>query len=106
MVLRDGYPSAIRRQAAFSEAMYDGSSQVEGMVCVHVKDFQEAEEMMARGYVAMLEDASCQVLKESDPGAGRCYFGEAESGNLIGRWQIRPLLWDRIFRRPGCGSGN
>lgn len=69
LVLETGYPSAIRRQAAFSEAMYDGSSQVEGMVCVHVKDFQEAEEMMARGYVAMLEDTGCQVLKEVRPWA-------------------------------------
>lgn len=34
LVLESGYPSAIRRCVAFSEAVYDGTSEVEGITCI------------------------------------------------------------------------
>ena len=34
LVLETGFPSAIRRHGAFSEAVYDGVTEVEGTVCV------------------------------------------------------------------------
>ena len=69
MVLETGYPSAIRRQAAFSEAVYDGTSQVEGTVCVRVKDFGEAKKVLKEGDVPLMVDPDCQVLKEVRPWA-------------------------------------
>ena len=67
MVLETGYPSAIRRQVAFSEAVYDGTSQVEGTVCVRVKDFGEAKKVLKEGDVPLMVDPDCQVLKEVRP---------------------------------------
>lgn len=69
MVLETGYPSAIRRQVAFSEAVYDGTSQVEGTVCVRVKDFGEAKKVLKEGDVPLMVDPDCQVLKEVRPWA-------------------------------------
>ena len=69
MVLETGYLSAIRRQVAFSEAVYDGTSQVEGTVCVRVKDFGEAKKVLKEGDVPLMVDPDCQVLKEVRPWA-------------------------------------
>ena len=69
MVLETGYRSAIRRQVAFSEAVYDGTSQVEGTVCVRVKDFGEAKKVLKEGDVPLMVDPDCQVLKEVRPWA-------------------------------------
>ena len=69
MVLETGYPSAIRRQVAFSEAVYDGTRQVEGTVCVRVKDFGEAKKVLKEGDVPLMVDPDCQVLKEVRPWA-------------------------------------
>ena len=60
-------PSAIRRAAAFSEAVYDGEAQVEDMHCTLCKSFAEAQAVMDRGDVAMLVDPLCDILGEVRP---------------------------------------
>ena len=40
LVLETGFPSAIRRHVAFSEAVYDGVTEVEGTVCVKASGVQ------------------------------------------------------------------
>ncbi len=67
LVLETERPSAIRRCAAFSEAVYDGVSQVEDRICRLAGNFREAKKIMDRGEAAMLVDPECRVLKEARP---------------------------------------
>lgn len=69
LVLEHEYPSAIRRHVAFSEAVYDGTSEVEGVCCVNVMNYEEALRVLAEGNVALLADPRCEVLKEVRPWA-------------------------------------
>lgn len=67
LVLETEMPSAIRRYAAFSEAVYDGVSRVEDKTCRLAGNFREARKIMETGEAAMLVDPDCQVLKEARP---------------------------------------
>lgn len=67
LVLETERPSAIRRCAAFSEAVYDGVSQVEDRICRLAGNFREAKKIMDRGEAAMLVDPECRVLEEARP---------------------------------------
>lgn len=69
LALETGVPSAIRRKAAFCEAVYDGVSEVEGVVCKKASKFSEAMELMEEGVVPLLIDGDCEVLKEVRPWA-------------------------------------
>ncbi len=69
LALETGYPTAIRRHVAFSEAVYDGTSEVEGMMCVRVKDLAQARKIMEEGDVPLMVDPDCAVLKEVRPWA-------------------------------------
>ena len=42
IILETDRPSAIRRLVAFSQAVYDGETEVEGMVCKRVESAEEA----------------------------------------------------------------
>ncbi|MGN0335300.1 MAG: selenium-dependent molybdenum cofactor biosynthesis protein YqeB [Lachnospiraceae bacterium] len=67
LVLETEAPSAIRRNVAFSEAVYEGSWQVEDMVCELAHSAGEAKEIMDRGRPAMLVDPAGICLKEVKP---------------------------------------
>ena len=67
LILETGFPSAIRRCVAFSEAVYDGSSEVEGVTCVKVSSYEEACSMMEQGVVPVMIDEQCQVLDKVRP---------------------------------------
>lgn len=69
LVLETGFPSAIRRCVAFSEAVYDGTSQVEGVTCVKAPDFDGARRIIEQGGVPMMIDDKCQVLEQVRPWA-------------------------------------
>ena len=43
LALESERPSAIRRKAAFSEAVYDGTAEVEGVKAVRISDAARAE---------------------------------------------------------------
>lgn len=60
-VMECAQPSAIRRQAALSEAVYDGTAAVEGVTCRRIADVSEAEAVWQSGEVPLLvdEEASC-----------------------------------------------
>lgn len=68
-VLETGYPSAIRRQVAFSEAIYDGVSEVEGVVCRKASNAEEAFSILDNGEVPMLIDETCKILEKVRPWA-------------------------------------
>ena len=46
MILETTSPSAIRRQVALSEAVYDGESKVEDVTCIKVDSWEEAKEVL------------------------------------------------------------
>jgi xanthine dehydrogenase accessory factor len=60
-------PSAIRRQVALSEAVYEGSFTVEDITAVRVNSIEEAYPVMNFGHVALMVDSSCQLLTEVQP---------------------------------------
>lgn len=67
LVLETEYPSAIRRNVAFSEAVYEKSWKVEDMNAKLVQNAEEAENVMNQGEVAVLVDPMCECLKTLKP---------------------------------------
>lgn len=66
LVLEIPNPSAIRRNVAFCEAVYQGTQTVEGVTCYLAADVKEAEEMLNDGKLVMLVDPAgecCEQLK-------------------------------------------
>ena len=60
LVLETGNPSAIRRNVAFSEAVYEGSWKVEDMTARLAKTMEEAFKIMENGEPAVLVDPDCK----------------------------------------------
>mgnify|MGYP000090276547 FL=1 len=56
LILEIAHPSAIRRNVAFSEAVYEGHSKVEDMECFLAKDEDEAEHFLKENKLTMLID--------------------------------------------------
>lgn len=69
MVLETGFPSAIRRCVSLSEAIYDGTAEVEGVVCVKASGYEEACAFMEQGAVPIMIDETCKVLERVRPWA-------------------------------------
>lgn len=67
LVLETARPSAIRRCAALSEAVYDGVSRVEDLTCRLVSCAEEAVRMLRGGEVPMLVDPEARCLEELRP---------------------------------------
>lgn len=67
LVLECPNPSAIRRRVAFCEAVFDGSAEIEGVVCQKADSFQEVIEIINGGKVALMVDENGAVLKEAAP---------------------------------------
>lgn len=69
LILEIPYPSAIRRQVAFSEAVYDGKRTIEGITCVKADSFEEAQKIAKEDNIPLMIDADCQILKKVEPWA-------------------------------------
>ena len=67
LVLETQNPSAIRRNVAFCEAVYEKSMQVEDVRARLVGTIEEAEKVMAEGDVAVLVDPDGQCLEKLKP---------------------------------------
>lgn len=67
LVLEAEHPSAIRRNVALSEAVYQGSQQVENMTCYLAKDVAEAADLVADGKLAMLVDPKGESIEALKP---------------------------------------
>jgi len=68
-VLETARPSAIRRTVCLSEAMYEGTAEVEGVRAVRVASPEELQAALARpgGPVPLLDDPGCTVLAQLRP---------------------------------------
>lgn len=60
-------PSAIRRTAAFSEAIYNGTASVEGFTAVRADNAEHAERILAEGNVPVLIDPTGEEALKLNP---------------------------------------
>lgn len=67
LVLEVEAPSAIRRNVAFSEAVYEGSQQVEDVTCTLARSVEEALELISAGKLAMLVDPAGESIARLKP---------------------------------------
>lgn len=67
LVLETANPSAIRRNVAFSEAVYQGTQTVEGMTCTLASSVTEAEGMLKAGMLTMLVDPAGACISHFHP---------------------------------------
>ena len=64
LVLEVEKPSAIRRNVAFCQAVYEGKFTVEDMTCVLVSTIEEAKAVMANKQVAMMIDPKGEMISK------------------------------------------
>ena len=67
LILECDHPSAIRRHVAFCEAVYDGSAEVEGVVCRRIQEtdiLAQCESCWEVGEIPLLTDADGQHIHE------------------------------------------
>ena len=69
LVLECRKPSAIRRKVSFSEAVFDGISNVEGVTGRLVKDVSECQKVWEADEVPILVDEAGKAVKELRPDA-------------------------------------
>lgn len=55
-------PTAVRRTVAFCQCMYDGAATVEGIAARKAENAAQAEEMIARGEIPVLNDPEARIL--------------------------------------------
>ena len=67
LVLEIEHPSAIRRNVAFSEAVYLGKQTVEDVTCVLAHSQEEARTLLAEGNVVILVDPEGECIPSFRP---------------------------------------
>ena len=67
LVMETEQPSAIRREVAFSEAVYDGVKSVERVTCRLANDVLEAAHIMKKGDVPMVVDPQGAAIRYFQP---------------------------------------
>lgn len=100
LVLETDKPSAIRRNAAFSEAVYEGSWKVEDVTARLAGTKEEAEKIMAAKEVAVMVDPAGKILKELKPAV--LVDGILAKKNLGTNRQMAPIT---IALGPGFTAG-
>ena len=69
LVLECDRPTAIRREVAFCEAVYDGVAAVEGVTARRVDSFRECQEIWSAGEIPLMVDPQGKILREYRPAA-------------------------------------
>ena len=67
LVLETANPSAIRRNVAFCEAVYQGSQTVEGVTCLLADSMEQAEARLREGRLTMLIDPVGACISHFQP---------------------------------------
>ena len=67
LILETKKPSAIRRNVAFSEAVYEGQHTVEGVTCYHAGDLEEAKALLAERKLTLLVDPKGEAIPALHP---------------------------------------
>ena len=69
LILETAIPTAIRRSVALCEAVYDGSKQVEDIVCRRISKTGETETCWREGSVPLLVDPTGETIRAIKPAA-------------------------------------
>lgn len=72
LILECDRPSAIRRHVAFCEAVYDGTSEVEGVVCRRIPETEipaQCRRCWEKGEIPLLTDTEGKHIRELSPAA-------------------------------------
>ena len=67
LILEVENPSAIRRNVAFSEAIYQGQQTVEDMTCFLADSLQQAEDFLQEGKLTILVDPKGEAITNLKP---------------------------------------
>ena len=67
LILETGSPSAIRRNVAFCEAVYQGTQTVEDLICHLAETVDEAERLLSQGKLALLVDPRGEAIRQLKP---------------------------------------
>ena len=67
LILETANPSAIRRNVAFSEAVYNGTQTVEDLTCTLAKTVEEAVSLLGEGKLTMLIDPAGDCIGQLRP---------------------------------------
>ena len=67
LILEVPNPSAIRRNVAFCEAVYQGAQTVEDMTCYLAKSLEQAQELLLEGKLAVLLDPAGESISKLKP---------------------------------------
>lgn len=67
LVLESERPSAIRRNVAFCEAVYEGYKEVEGIGCVLIHSLNELEQVFCQNKAAMIVDPQGDSIYQLKP---------------------------------------
>ena len=100
VVLEIETPSTIRRKVAFSEAMYETETMVEGVVCKRANHLNEVKEILAEGKIPMIKDENCDSLEYLKPLA--LVDGILAKKNLGTKKEMAPIT---IALGPGFEAG-
>ena len=100
LVLECEAPTAIRRKVAFSEAVYEGTAEVEGIRCRRIHRLEETEAVWRAGEVPLLVDPQAQCAEAFGPYA--LVDAILAKRNLGTRRDMAPLT---IALGPGFNAG-
>ena len=69
LVLECEKPTAIRRMVSFCEAVYDGQSSVERVLCRKINSIQECDAVWNAGEIPLMVDTEGEILQKYRPAA-------------------------------------
>jgi selenium-dependent molybdenum hydroxylase system YqeB family protein len=69
LITEIAHPSAIRRNVAFSECVYEGTQTIEGVTCHLARDTKEAQQFLEEGKLTLLVDGKMECLSTFRPAA-------------------------------------
>jgi len=67
LVVEIAQPLAVRRSVAFAQAVFDGQTEIEGVIGVLIRASNEAQGVWARGAIPVLVDPDLDILKDYPP---------------------------------------
>ncbi|MFT8347955.1 selenium-dependent molybdenum cofactor biosynthesis protein YqeB [Clostridium saccharoperbutylacetonicum] len=60
-------PTTVRRTVAFSQAVYDKYTEVEGIKAILVSEIEEAKNVIREGHIAVMIDEKAKIIKDIKP---------------------------------------
>jgi selenium-dependent molybdenum hydroxylase system YqeB family protein len=69
LITEISHPSAIRRNVAFSECVYEGTQTIEGCTCYLANDITQAKQFLEEGKLTLLVDETMECLSYFKPDA-------------------------------------